>query len=123
MQMIPVFRCTNMKEAIHFYTAILDFQLSEPGASSDDWVVALKNGDAALILTSLEGDQKTGIACNVLVNDIDGLYKKYTIRGLDQSHRKESPVHLGPYDQSWGTREFYVTDTDGNTLRFVQPAE
>lgn len=51
------------------------------------------------------------------------LYKKYTIRGLDQSHRKESPVHLGPYDQSWGNRELYVTDTDGNTLRFVQPAE
>lgn len=123
MKMIPIFRCTNMKEAIHFYTEILDFQLSEPGASADDWVIALKNGDAALILTSLEGDQKKGIAANVLINDIDSLYKKYTMRGLDQSHRKESPVHLGPYDQSWGNREFYVTDTDGNTLRFVQPVE
>ncbi len=119
--MIPIFRCTNMKEAIPFYIEILDFQLSEPGASPDDWVVALKNGDAALMLTSLEGDQKAGIAVNVFINDIDDLYEKYTTRGLDQSHRKESPVHLGPYDQSRGNREFYVTDADGNTLRFVQP--
>jgi catechol 2,3-dioxygenase-like lactoylglutathione lyase family enzyme len=112
-----------MEEAISFYTEILDFELKEPGASSDDWVVALINGDAELMLTSLEGDQKTGIATNVLVEDIDSLFKKYTMRGLDQSHRKESPVHLGPYNQSWGNREFYTTDADGNTLRFVQPIE
>ena len=121
MKMIPIFRCSNMKEAISFYTEILDFELKEPGASSVDWVVALINGDAELILTSLEGDQKIGIAANVLVEDIDSLFKKYTTRGLDQSHRKESPVHLGPYNQSWGNREFYITDADGNTLRFVQP--
>jgi catechol 2,3-dioxygenase-like lactoylglutathione lyase family enzyme len=121
MKMIPIFRCRNMKEAISFYTGILDFQLSEPGATADDWVIALKNGNAELLLTSLEGDQKMGIAANVRVNDIDGLFQKYTSRGLDQSHRKESPVHLGPINQSWGNREFYVTDADGNTLRFVQP--
>ncbi len=121
MKMIPIFRCSNMKEAISFYTEILDFELKESGASSVDWVVALINGDAELILTSLEGDQKIGIAANVLVEDIDSLFKKYTTRGLDQSHRKESPVHLGPYNQSWGNREFYITDADGNTLRFVQP--
>ena len=29
-------------------------------------------------------------------------------------------VHEGPIDQTWGTREFYVDDPDGNTLRFTQ---
>jgi hypothetical protein len=29
-------------------------------------------------------------------------------------------VHEGPLDQTWGTREFYVDDPDGNTIRFVQ---
>jgi hypothetical protein len=29
-------------------------------------------------------------------------------------------VHEGPLDQSWGTREFYVDDPDGNTIRFTQ---
>lgn len=119
--MIPLFRCSNMKQAISFYTEVLDFQLAEPGASPDDWVVLLSNGDAELMLTILEGDQKSAINANVLVSNIDELFKKYTSRGLDQSHRKESPVHLGPFNQSWGNREFYVTDADGNTLRFVQP--
>ena len=123
MKMVPIFRCTDMKKAIAFYTGVLDFKLLEPGASADDWVVAVGNGEAALILTSLEGDQKIGIACNVLVNDIDNLFKKYLERGLDTSHKKDSPVHQGPLDQSWGNREFYVTDADGNTLRFVQLPE
>lgn len=34
--------------------------------------------------------------------------------------RCRSMVHEGPIDQSWGTREFYVDDPDGNTLRFTQ---
>jgi hypothetical protein len=29
-------------------------------------------------------------------------------------------VHEGPIEQTWGTREFYVDDPDGNTLRFTQ---
>ena len=103
-----------------FLTGILDFEMSEPGASADDWVVALKNGDAALMLSSLEGDKKIGIAANVLVEDIDKLFEKYIKRGLDTSGKANSPVHQGPLDQSWGNREFYVTDADGNTLRFVQ---
>lgn len=121
MKMIPIFRCTSMKDSIHFYTRVLDFDLFEPGASAEDWVVALRNGDAALLLTRLEKDQQLGIAVNVLVSGVDDLFRKYTQRGLDQSHRVESPVHLGPTNQSWGTREYYVTDPDGNTLRFVQP--
>jgi len=119
--MIPIFRCRNMKEAISFYTNILDFELKEPGASPDDWVVALANGDAELVLTGLEGDQKTGIAANVLVENVDDLFNKYLKRGLDISGKEGSPVHQGPINQSWGNREFYVTDADGNTLRFCKP--
>ena len=121
--MIPIFRCRNMKDAVSFYTNILDFELKESGASSDDWVVALANGDAELLLTSLEGDQKIGIAANVLVDNIDDLFAKYLKRGLDVSHKEGSPVHQGPIDQSWGNREFYVTDADGNTLRFFKPIQ
>lgn len=121
MKMVPIFRCRNMKEAIAFYTGILDFEMAEPGATPDDWVVLLKNEDAELMLTILEGDQKIGIAANVIVRDIDILFEKYIKRGLDTSGKENSPVHQGPLDQSWGNREFYVTDADGNTLRFVQP--
>ena len=122
MKIVPIFRCSNMKQAISFYTTVLDFELKEPGASPDDYVVVLKNGDAELLLTRLEGDQKAAIAANVVVTAIDNLFAKYLKRGLDTSAKKDSPVHQGPLDQSWGTREFYVTDADGNTLRFVQQA-
>lgn len=118
--MIPIFRCSDMKKSIAFYTTILDFKCKDADASPQDWVVALKNGAAELVLTRLEGDQKIGIATNVLVTDIDTLFKKYVARGLDTSKKENSPVHQGPMNQSWGTREFYVTDADGNTLRFVQ---
>lgn len=121
MKMVPLFRCLNMKEAIAFYTGILDFELKEPGASSNDWVVALINGDAELLLTCIEGDQKIGIAANVCVDKIDDLFNKYLQRGLNISGKKDSPVHQGPINQSWGNREFYVTDPDGNTLRFFMP--
>jgi hypothetical protein len=120
MKMVPIFRCRSMKHALLFYTEILDFKIKEEGASADDWVVALINGDAELLLTSLEGDQKMGIAANVIVEEVDLLFEKYRSRGLDTSKKKESPVHQGPIDQSWGNREFYVTDDDGNTLRFVK---
>jgi catechol 2,3-dioxygenase-like lactoylglutathione lyase family enzyme len=118
--MVPIFRCSDMKRAISFYTGVMDFSLKDQHASSDDWVVAIVNGEAELLLSSLEGDQKIGIAANVIVDNVDILFKKYLDRGLDPSGKKDSPVHQGPTDQSWGNREFYVTDEDGNTLRFVQ---
>lgn len=120
MKMIPIFRCSDLKKSIAFYTTILDFKCKDADASPQDWVVSLKNGTAELVLTRLEGDQKIGIATNVVVTDIDTLFKKYVARGLDTSKKENSPVHQGPMNQSWGTREFYVTDADGNTLRFVQ---
>ena len=108
-----------MKEAIHFYTNILDFELAAED-TADDVVVDLYNANASLQLTSLKGNQKSGFAVNVWVDDVDACFEKYINRGLDTSLKKESPVHQGPLDQTWGRREFYVTDADGNTLRFTQ---
>lgn len=117
--MVPLLRVTNMRDALAFYTGVLDFRLKYPEASAEDWVVDLVNGDAEFQLTAVEGDQRTGIAVYVWVNDVDSLFQKYLARGLDTSKKKESPVHQGPVDQTWGRREFYVTDADGNTLRFA----
>ena len=112
-----------MKEAISFYTNILDFKMKYPESSADDRVVNLINGDAGLQLTSLKGDQQMGIAVNTDVDGVDNLFGKYLKRGLDISNKKGSPVHQGRTDQSRGRREFYVTDADGNTLRFGKPIQ
>jgi hypothetical protein len=58
----------------------------------------------------------------VITDDVDGLFRRYRGRGLRTPGNPDAPtmVHEGPLDQSWGTREFYVDDPDGNTIRFTQ---
>lgn len=107
-----------MKDAIDFYTGVLDFELKYPGSTADDWVVDLVKEDMELQLTILEGDYLFGSVVNIRVDEVDNLFKKYLERGLDISGKEGSPVHQGPVDQSWGNREFYVGDNQGNTLRF-----
>lgn len=119
MKIVPIFYCRDMKEAISFYTNILDFKLKYEEDAEEEYVVDLINNDAELQLTSIEKSQ-SGFAVNVWVDDVNNLFKKYVSRGLDTSHKKESPVHQGPLNQTWGTREFYVTDPSGNTLRFCK---
>ena len=120
MKIVPLFKVRNMQAALVHYTEVLDFELTDPNDSAESGVVDLANGDAALQLTIYEGDYLFGSVANVGAPDVDALFKKYKSRGLDTSRKKESPVHQGPVDQSWGRREFYVTDADGNTLRFWQ---
>jgi catechol 2,3-dioxygenase-like lactoylglutathione lyase family enzyme len=120
MKIIPLLRVLDIKEAIFFYTAILDFVLKDPDDIENDWGVHLVHGHAEIQLTKGEEDQKLGIALYVLVNDMDARYEKYISRGLDTTHKKDSPVHQSPLLQTWGTKEFYVNDPSGNTLRFVE---
>lgn len=118
MRIVPLFKCRNMGDALDFYTGVLDFQLKFSGSSASDPVVDLVNGEAELQLTVLEGDYLLGSVANVWVDNTDELFARYKKRGLDTSQRPGSPLHQGPLDQTWGTREFYVTDRDNNTLRF-----
>lgn len=123
MKTIPIFRVRDMRASIEFYTQTLDFELKYAQDSADDWVVDLVNGEAEIQLPRVEGDQVFGFAINVAVENIDDLFAKYKARGLDASNKPDSPVHQSPINQSWGRREFYVTDLDGNTLRFGQVIE
>ena len=109
-----------MKAALGFYTHILGFKLKYPNESAGDAVVDLINGEAELQLTTAESDLLFGSVVNILVDDVDSLFQKFIDRGLDTSSKKDSPVHQAPVNQTWGMREFYVTDSDGNTLRFRQ---
>ena len=119
MKMVPLFYAGDMAAALDFYTRRLDFELA-PWDTADDVVVSLLRGEVELMLTGLATDQVARASALLLVDDADLLFERWTARGLDQSSFTDSPVHLGPVDQSWGTREFYVTDPAGNTLRIVQ---
>lgn len=119
--MIPLFKCRDLKRSVGFYTNVLNFRLKYPEETADDGVVDLISEFGELQLTVYESDRLFGSVVNVWVDDVDSRFKFYVSRGLDTSEKKNSPVHQGPTDQTWGTREFYVTDIDGNTLRFCQP--
>ncbi len=120
MSVVPVIRCSDMPRSLGFYIGVLDFRLKYPGQSHGDVVIDVVNDVAELQLSVLRGDGAFGSATNIGVMDVDALFKIYVARGLDVSKRPDSPVHQGPVDQTWGKREFYVTDPDGNTLRFGQ---
>jgi catechol 2,3-dioxygenase-like lactoylglutathione lyase family enzyme len=119
MKAIPIIRVKDMRASLVFYTKILDFQVKYPGSTFDDPVVTLVNGNAELLLSICDG--VFGSPIYIRVEYVDRLFGKYLARGLDTSKKKESPVHQAPIDQTWGMREFYVNDPDGNTLRFCMP--
>ena len=123
MAIIPTVRCRNMRAALAFYTELLDFARMDGDDSLEDptFSVLMREG-LPLFLSSHRGDGEFGQAVAVLVEDVDALFRKFRTRGLRTPGNPGAPeaVHEGPIDQTWGTREFYVDDPDGNTLRFVQ---
>ena len=123
MTIIPNVRCRRMKEAVAFYTRVLDFELEDGGGDDGDpsFSALVREGDS-LFLTSHSGDGTFGQTLVIMVDDVDAVFRKLRARGLKTPGDPDAPtlVHEGPLDQTWGTREFYVEDPDGNTLRFTQ---
>ncbi len=49
---------------------------------------------------------------NLIVEDVDALHAELLAKGVR--------IDTGPVDQTWGTREMYVRDADGNSIRFIE---
>ena len=121
MKIIPVLKCKDMNESLLFYINILGFEHKYTDTAPIFPVINLIKDDIEIQLSILGGDGVFGTAINVQTDDVDKLFKTFVQRGLDTSNKNESPVHQTPLNQTWGTREFYVTDPNGNTLRFGTP--
>lgn len=123
MAIIPTVRCRRMAAAVDFYTRILDFECVDGGPEEGDpsFSVLTREG-AVLFLSSHRGDGTFGQVVVVSTDDVDAVFRQFRARGLLTPGNPDAPaeVHEGPLDQTWGTREFYVNDPDGNTLRFTQ---
>ena len=121
MAILPLVRCRRMASSLAFYTGVLDFEVASASADLEDpALTTLTRGGDRILLSSHSGDGEFGQALVVLTDNLDALFLSLRDRGLEPAGRPESPVHEGPIDQSWGTREFYVDDPDGNTIRFTQ---
>lgn len=120
MSLVPTVRCSRIAASIPFYTQVLDFEIVDGGDLQDPGFRVLRRAGDLLFLSSHGGDGVFGQAIAVLVDDVDDIVLKLRNRGWKVPEGRRSPVHEGAVDQTWGTREFYVDDPDGNTLRFVQ---
>ena len=124
MRAVPVFWSSDLLRSLAFYTGVLEFQLRYPSyreLSLQNGVVDLVCDDAIIQLSIHMGQNPSASSANLELGhaeDVDAAFARFIARGLGQSHRVNSPVHLAPLDQTWGTREFYATDPDGNTLCF-----
>ncbi len=116
MNIVPIIRCKDIGLSVAFYTGVLDFEVMNPDSDFPYKVLVREN--QRLDLSALSGDGVFGSKVLVIVDDVDRLYKTIKERGLDLNGK--SGVHRAPVDQTWGMREFYVDDPDGNTVRFAQ---
>jgi uncharacterized glyoxalase superfamily protein PhnB len=66
-----------------------------------------------LHVSSFSGDGISGGVVNLIVEDVDALHVELVEKGVR--------IDTGPVDQSWGNREMYVKDADGNSIRFIRP--
>jgi catechol 2,3-dioxygenase-like lactoylglutathione lyase family enzyme len=113
MKIVPVIKSSDLQRSIHFYTEVLDFERKWPGHEDLEMangVIDLVRDGAELQLSRHSGDGVFGSVNRVFVDDVDERYLTFRTRGLNTTHRPESPIHTAPVDQTWGLREFAVTD-------------
>jgi catechol 2,3-dioxygenase-like lactoylglutathione lyase family enzyme len=119
--LIPVLIVRDMPEAIAFHTGVLDFELAFATPPEAPFYAILRRGADELHLNLTHEQKHFGQSSSiVLCDDVDALFASFVARGLSVPARENSPVHDGPLDQTWGTREVYIEDPSGNTIIFQQ---
>jgi uncharacterized glyoxalase superfamily protein PhnB len=111
---VPLLHVLNSAAAADFYGNQLGFRLefAHRGneANTDPCYMGLSRDGVWLHLSSFSGDGVAGGVVNLLVDDVDASHAEFVAKGV--------AIDLAPTDQTWGTREMYVKDADGNCLRF-----
>ena len=113
---IPVLHVSDSVAAEQYYCARLGFRrhfaYRPDPAKPDPCYTGLSRDGVWLHVSSFSGDGVGGGVVYLLVEDVDALYAELVARGVR--------IDLEPTDQTWGNREMYVKDADGNCMRFVQ---
>jgi catechol 2,3-dioxygenase-like lactoylglutathione lyase family enzyme len=113
---VPVLHVSSSAAAEAFYCGRLGFSRQfayRPHADRPDpCYLGISRDEAWLHLSSFSGDGVPGNAAYIAVDDVDALHAELTAQAV--------AIELPPTDQTWGNREMYVRDPDGNSLRFVR---
>jgi uncharacterized glyoxalase superfamily protein PhnB len=115
---VPLLHVSDSAAAADFYCNQLGFEQHfshcADQANPDPCYIGVSREGIWLHLSSFSGDGVAGGVVNILVDDVDSLHAEFT--------RRKVPIAMEPVNQTWGTREMYVKDRDGNTLRFQATA-
>ena len=111
--MAPVIKVSDIDKSETFYCAVLGFKNDGKFALTADgpFYLSLTDGRNFIHLSTFPGDSAYGIALYFDVDNVDTLYSR-----LQESDLGE--IAMGPTNQTWGRREFYIKDPDGNRLAF-----
>ena len=110
---IPQLRFTNAAASLFYYIDKLGFVVDwqhqfEPGYPL--FVQATREGQT-IFLTEHAGDCQVGGAVYFIVANADVCHSQFVANGVVATNP--------PSNTPWGTREFVLTDPDGNRLRFA----
>lgn len=112
---IPVLHVSSAAKAEEFYCQRLGFEqrfaYRFDDNQPDPCYMGLTRDDVRLHVSSFSGDGVAGGVVFLIVEDVDALHLELKAKGV--------PIDMEPTDQSWGNREMYVQDPDGNSIRFV----
>jgi uncharacterized glyoxalase superfamily protein PhnB len=113
---IPVLHISSAQRAEEFYCKRLGFRRTFAyridDAKPDPCYMGLIRDGVQLHVSSFSGDGISGAVASFLVEEVDPLHTELVGRGAQ--------ISLEPVDQTWGNREMYVDDPDGNKIRFIQ---
>jgi catechol 2,3-dioxygenase-like lactoylglutathione lyase family enzyme len=84
--------------------------------------MGLSRDGAVLHLSSHAGDGVAGGVVYFIADDVDALHAEFVAKnaGIPIATVDAAGVP-GPVNQTWGMRELYVRDPDGNSVRFGAP--
>ena len=112
---IPVLHAAASRASEDFYCIKLGFKLAFAYRFDEKQVdpcyMGLVRDGVEIQVSSFAEDAVPGGVIFFYVDDVDELYRQFTANGI--------AIDLPPTDQSWGNREMYINDPDGNSLRFV----
>lgn len=116
-QAIPVLHITNADAAEAFYCGLLgfrrEFEVPASETKRDPCYMGVSRDGAVLHLSSHAGDGVIGGVVYFMCDDVDALHAEFVTRNVR--------IHIAPVNQTWGLRELYVRDPDGNGVRFGAP--
>ena len=116
LQAVPLIKVSSTRKAETWLCHGLGFHLDfvVRGDADDPCYMGVSRDSVSLYVSSHAGDGVAGSAVNIEVDDVDDLHAEFVARGVN--------IDLPPIDQTWGTREMYVKDGEGNCLRFRSAA-